>query len=81
MLLAAASAVAASAGQSVRTTTTAAPSCSFHNAADLFGTTPLIAASRHGQEAVVRRLLREPGIDVDAVDKDGMSAVRVFSLG
>lgn len=45
------------------------------NKKDCFGTTALTAAGRHGRVGVVRRLLREPGVDVDAVDKDGMTAV------
>lgn len=45
------------------------------NAKDLFGNTALTADGRRGRVGVVRRLLQEPGVDVDAVDEDGMTAV------
>lgn len=45
------------------------------SAADANGVTPLIAAVGSGREAIVRLLLKQPGVDINGVNRQGQSAV------
>jgi len=45
------------------------------SAADANGVTPLIAAVGSGREAIVRLLLKQPGVNINGVNQKGQSAV------
>jgi ankyrin repeat protein len=50
------------------------------NARDKFGETPLLAAVRDGELAVVERLLAVPGVDVNARDGIGRTALSIAAF-